>query len=234
VTHDPLPATDDEQGTSTSPPIEPITATPSTGESVAAAPQSTFDRSTWTVVRRPMIAGSVAAVVGGASLAVEVAHISWFWLLALGTELALIGFLVTQAVMADLSVKVFWWRSSFIVTLSLLAGIVIYHEQFDPATHTAPVYSLTVNGTEVDAVELYGEPDPGSDQLIATGAGGRNGLIGGQTYSSTPGTDRRQWLRYHRYGHVWWYHEPIYTLRSVLQIPQYHSAEITMATPYAS
>jgi hypothetical protein len=209
VTQNPLPATVDEQGTSTSPPIEPITATPSTGESAAAAPQSTFDRSTWTVVRRPMIAGSVAAVVGGASLAVGVAHISWFWLLALGAELALIGFLATQAVMADLSVKVFWWRSSFIVTLNLLAGIVIYHEQFDPATtHTAPVYSLTVNGTEVDAVELYGEPDPGSDQLIATGAGGRNGLIGGQTYGffecSTAGTDRRQWLRYYRYGHVWW------------------------------
>jgi hypothetical protein len=207
VTQDPLPATADEQDTRPSPPIDEITATPSTDES-AATPQFTFDRKTWTVVQRPVIASSVAAVVGGVTLAVGVAHISWVWLLALGAELALIGFFATQALMADLSVKVFWWRSSFIITLTLLAGMVIYHEQFDPARHAAPMYSLTVNGTEVNYIDLYGEPDPGSDQLIATGELKQNGLIGGRTYSffecATIGTDRHQWLRYHRYGEAWW------------------------------
>lgn len=199
MTKDPLPTTAGEQDTGTSPLIEPTTATPSSDRS---------DRSTWTVVRRSAIAISVAAVVAVVSRAVGVVHISLVWLLTLSAVLALIGFFAAQAVTADLGVKTFWWRPSFILALILLSGIVVYHEEFDPATHTAAMYSLTVKGTEVNTVELYGEPDFGSGQLLATGEFGQNGLVGGQTYSffecSTVGTDRRQWLRYHRYGQVWW------------------------------
>ncbi len=204
MTQDPLPTTAGEQNTS-SPPSEPMTANPSPGKSARAASRPTADQA---FIRRKIISGAVAAAVGGVTLAVGVAHISWGWLLPLGADLTLIGFFVTEALMADMNTKAVWWRSGLIFTLVLLAGIVIYHERFDPATHAAPTYSLSVNGSEAAAIDLYGEPDPGSVQLLATGELKQNGLIGGQTYGffecSTFGTDGREWLRYRRYGRVWW------------------------------
>lgn len=108
-----------------------------------------------------------------------------------------------------------WWRHALVVSLLLPVGAFSYHRWFDPAVHIVPTYSMTVNGSEASFMYLYGEAG-GEPRILATGYLEQNGLIGGQTYQFecvTIGRDGAQWLRYHRFGQVWW------APRSELHVP---------------
>lgn len=90
--------------------------------------------------------------------------------------------------------------------LLVVAGAFSYHKFWDSATHGSRTYQFVVNGNELDVIPLYGEA-AGPPQLLATGAAGQNGLIGGQSYSFdcwVIGRDGGEWLRYERFAQAWW------------------------------
>ncbi|MER5504197.1 hypothetical protein ABT052_02595 [Streptomyces sp. NPDC002766] len=126
----------------------------------------------------------------------------------MGAVLAGLGICIDHAVMAAQSdEQVHWWRLSLAVALVLPVGSFVYHQWFDPSEQTPQTYQFVVNGSDVDVIPLYGEAG-GKPQTLATGEAGQNGLIGGETYSFDcwveVGKDQRVWLRYHRFGGVWW------------------------------
>jgi hypothetical protein len=164
--------------------------------------------SVWRRVRRDVAAAIVGAAVAGIGAAVGVAHISWFWLLAMCALLAGLGISIDHAMRApEADVKALWWRMSTAVALMIPIGGFVYHEAFDPSMQTPETYQFVANGGDVNIIPLYGEAG-GNPQTIETGGLGQNGLIGGQTYEFdcwvSVGKNPQIWLRYHRFGGLWW------------------------------
>ncbi len=115
---------------------------------------------------------------------------------------------VTQAVQTrqEPTLARVWWIISTAIALALPVGALIYHVYFDPANHSQKTYQFVVNGNQDRIIDLYGEAG-GPAQTLATGAGGQQGLIGGQSYGFdcwTIGRDGNEWLRYERFGQSWW------------------------------
>ncbi len=163
--------------------------------------------SRWVRVRRDLAVVAVAAVAAGVSSAAGVASIPWLWLLLVGAALAALGVCVTEAIQAGQpAVRITWWQRSLVVALLLPLGAFAYHLWFDPAAHTPRTYQFVVNGGNAQFIYLYGEAG-GEPQKIETGFAAQNGLIGGQTQEFecwVIGRDGAEWLRYRRFGRVWW------------------------------
>jgi transposase-like protein len=184
-----------------------ITSPSSPPASLVGSPDiSTPRRARWKTISGHVGGGLVGAAVAGISMATGAAHLPLIVFLILGAELAGVGFIVAHAVQAtSVDAQMRSWRASFVVLMFLPIGAAIYHQWFDSAR--VPIrYEMVVNGNEGDSLPLIGEVG-GSPQRIATGAAGQNGLIGGQTYEFDcwgRASDGNQWLRYQRFGQVWW------------------------------
>ncbi len=189
----------------TSPAPDPGSSTP--GPAPKMSRRARVQASAWRAIRPEIPAAIIAIAVAGISGAAGVANIPWLWILLMSAEFAAIAVCVTHAItVRTLAAKVAWWKASLIVSLVLPLGAFVYHEWFDPAERVPRTYQFVVNGDETQVVELFGEAG-GEPQLIQTGAGGANGLIGGQAYEFdcwTIGRDGLEWLRYQRFGRTWW------------------------------
>lgn len=162
----------------------------------------------WRRVGRDIAVGAVGAAIAGIGAAAGVAHISWVWLLLMGTVLAGIGICVERAMTASQpEVRALWWCLGLAAALMLSAGSFAYHIWFDPAERPHRTYQFVVNGDEVNVISLYGEAG-GKPQMLATGEAGQNGLIGGEAYEfdcwAAVGKESQVWLKYHRFGRIWW------------------------------
>jgi hypothetical protein len=144
-----------------------------------------------------------AGVVGVAGLA----PLPLPWLGFLIGTLGAVGYFVTQAVEeSEPTIQAHRWRLCFLLSLLLPVGALSYHSWFDPATRQPRSYSFVANGDDVNVIPLYGEAG-GPEQVLETGSGGQNGLIGGQTYEFDCWVkDGRGavWLRYERFSRTWW------------------------------
>jgi transposase-like protein len=204
------------QGPHTTTAVKSELPNPNLIESTNIPPSSAPNHRRWRTVSADLRAVIIAAIAAGATAVVGVAHIPWLALLLASTGVAAVAGCVTRAIEeTKLVAKVRWLQVSVALSLLFPAGAWAYHDWWDPATHIVPTYPLVVNGDEVHVVALYGEAG-GEPQIIATGPGGQNGLIGGQTYNfecTTVGRDGAVWLRYHRFGQVWW------AQRAALHVP---------------
>jgi hypothetical protein len=145
-------------------------------------------------------AAAIGAVIG-------VAELSRVGLLLVSAEIAAIAACVTIALSArTATMKAWWWRTSLLVALLLPLGISAYHQWLDPATRVPETYQLVANGGNANFIPLFGEAG-GVPQTIETGPLQQNALIGGQTYEFdcwVIGRDGAQWLKYRRFGHIWY------------------------------
>ena len=159
-------------------------------------------------ITRDLAVGAVAAALAGVTGLVGLTHLPWPALLLLSMTIGAAAFTITQAIAsgkdADKSLR--WWSISTVMLLVAAAGAFAYHKLWDPATQGHGTYEFVVNGTEVDVIPLFGEAG-GPEQMLATGAAGQNGLIGGQSYPFdcwTVGVGGQEWLRYERFSQTWW------------------------------
>lgn len=152
--------------------------------------------------------GLVAAATAGVSGIVGVEDLPWPMLGLLCAATGGLAFMVSQAIALRKEVATArrWWSMSTMALVILCTAAFVYHKYFDPSTHSPHTYQFVVNGTQVDYIPLYGEAG-GSEQSLATGTAGQNGLTGGQTYDFdcwVIGLDNAEWLRYERFGQTWW------------------------------
>lgn len=196
----------------TAAPSAAATEAATSSDSQSASPSepsrsSTFRRPRWKSISGDVLGALAGAAPAGIGQAVGTAHLPWIVLLLLGAELAMIGFVVAHALQVEsATAKLHWWQTGFIVLALLPAGTTVYHFWFDPSSRMPITYEMVVNGNEADVVPLFGEAG-GHEQLLATGAAGQNGLIGGQTYQfdcRVTAPDGTPWLRYQRFGQTWW------------------------------
>jgi hypothetical protein len=168
------------------------------------------------IMTRDLAVGVVAAALAGVTGLVGFTHLPWYALLFLSVTVGAAAFTITKAIESgkdaqkesekDAQKSLQWWSISTVILLVAVSGAFAYHKLWDPATHGHGTYEFVANGTEVDVIPLYGEAG-GPEQLLATGAAGQNGLVGGQSYQFdcwTVGLDGQEWLRYERFGQSWW------------------------------
>jgi hypothetical protein len=152
--------------------------------------------------------GLVAAAGAGVSTIVGLTNLPWFALVLLSVVLGALGFTIAQAIGCrdDATVSRMWWCVSTLTISLLVAGAYIYHVALDPVKDAQQAYELVVNGNPAQYIPLYGEAG-GPREPIATGSNGQHGLTGGHTYlfeCRVKTRDGAVWLRYRRYGQIWW------------------------------
>jgi len=104
----------------------------------------------------------IGVVLSGVLAVVGVAHVSWFWLLALGCAVTAMASLAAAALQArKLKDRLHRLWQAFAVTIALLVGLFSYHVWWDPANHASAStngYQVMVNGSDVQILPVYDQP----------------------------------------------------------------------------